>query len=273
VITPVAPPTTTTVFSSVTLAATTDSGLPVVYSVDPTTTAGSCSLVGSTVTFTNVGTCVIDINQPGDSTYAPAPQVQKLITIGAVAPSVKVALSISSARFGQIARATASITVASGVVAGAVQFSVDGKALGSAQPVVNGVATSPALIGANGRPLVPGAHRIGAVFTPSDSVMYMAVSATASHSVRKAGTKLSLVVHPKTITATVLTVAPGVALASGTVTFKVSGKVVGRAMLHNRVATLKYVLKKGQSKFVTAIYGGNANLLGSSSARAIVKSR
>ncbi|HEY5120111.1 MAG TPA: hypothetical protein VII84_00880 [Acidimicrobiales bacterium] len=43
-------------------------------------------------------------------------------------------------------------------------------------------------------------------------------------------------------------------------------------MLRSRVATLNYVLKKGQIRLVTTVYGGTANLLGSSSSRAIVKS-
>jgi len=59
-----------------------------------------------------------------------------------------------------------------------------------------------------------------------------------------------------------------VAVATGTVTFKVAGKVVGRAALHNRVATLRYVVKVGQAKFVTASYAGSKSLLASSSVRA-----
>ncbi|HXW78863.1 MAG TPA: hypothetical protein VEJ84_05160 [Acidimicrobiales bacterium] len=61
------------------------SGNPVVFSVDPSSASGACNVSGTdgaTVDYTGVGTCVIDANQPGNATYAPAPQVQQDITVG-----------------------------------------------------------------------------------------------------------------------------------------------------------------------------------------------
>jgi hypothetical protein len=40
-----------------------------------------CYLSGSTVYYVNLGKCVIDANQPGNATWAAAPQVQLTITI------------------------------------------------------------------------------------------------------------------------------------------------------------------------------------------------
>ena len=65
------------------------SGNPVVFSVDPTSDPGVCSvsgLNGTTVNYTNGdggngGSCVIDANQDGNGTYAAAPQVQRTITV------------------------------------------------------------------------------------------------------------------------------------------------------------------------------------------------
>jgi hypothetical protein len=62
------------------IAAVADSGLPVVFSVDPSS-AGVCVVMGTTVLPLAEGTCVIDANQPGDDTFAPAAQVQQAFTV------------------------------------------------------------------------------------------------------------------------------------------------------------------------------------------------
>jgi uncharacterized protein YodC (DUF2158 family) len=64
--------------------ATASSGLPVVLSIDATATS-KCSISGSTsgstVTFTAIGTCVIDASQPGNANWNPAPQAQQSVDI------------------------------------------------------------------------------------------------------------------------------------------------------------------------------------------------
>ena len=56
------------------------SGNPVTFSIDPA--SGSvCSISGSTVTFDNPGTCVIDANQAGGAGYQAAPQAQQTVTV------------------------------------------------------------------------------------------------------------------------------------------------------------------------------------------------
>jgi uncharacterized repeat protein (TIGR01451 family) len=57
------------------------SGLPVVLTIDSTST-GVCAINNGSVTFTDTGTCTIDANQGGDATYAPAPQVQQAFAVG-----------------------------------------------------------------------------------------------------------------------------------------------------------------------------------------------
>jgi hypothetical protein len=56
------------------------SGNPVVFSVDPSG-ASVCSVSGAAVTFNQVGTCVIDANQPGNDRYQPASQAQQDIAV------------------------------------------------------------------------------------------------------------------------------------------------------------------------------------------------
>src|SRR5207248_2137493 len=80
VFTSTAPADATVGGAAYTISAVADSGLPVVFSVDPTS-AGVCVVMGTTVLPLGEGTCVIDANQPGDRTYAAASQVQQAFTI------------------------------------------------------------------------------------------------------------------------------------------------------------------------------------------------
>ena len=54
------------------------SGNPVVFSIDSTST-GTGSISGSTLTVTGAGTFVLDANQAGNSNYNAAPQVQQTL--------------------------------------------------------------------------------------------------------------------------------------------------------------------------------------------------
>jgi hypothetical protein len=64
------------------------SGNPVVFTVDPVSGPGACTVSGSTVTYAAIGTCVIDANQAGNGHYAGAPQVQRTITVNGLAQSI-----------------------------------------------------------------------------------------------------------------------------------------------------------------------------------------
>ena len=55
------------------------SGNPVVLTVDAASTAGACTISGSTVSFTGVGTCVVDANQAGNANYAAAVQFRMIV--------------------------------------------------------------------------------------------------------------------------------------------------------------------------------------------------
>jgi hypothetical protein len=79
------PPASGTVGTATTLVAPGGaSGNPVVFTVDPSTAAGICSVSGTNgtaLTFTGAGTCVIDADQAGNANYLPAPQVQQSIAV------------------------------------------------------------------------------------------------------------------------------------------------------------------------------------------------
>ena len=71
--------------SGYTPAATASSSLTVAITLDGT--SSGCSLSGGVVSFTAVGTCVIDANQVGNANYTAAPQVQQSIIVAAVTPT------------------------------------------------------------------------------------------------------------------------------------------------------------------------------------------
>jgi hypothetical protein len=64
------------------------SGDPVVFTVDPVSGPGVCTVSGSTVTYTAIGSCVIDANQAGNGHYTDAPQVQRTVTVNGIAQSI-----------------------------------------------------------------------------------------------------------------------------------------------------------------------------------------
>lgn len=68
-----------------TLSASSSYGLPVSFSVDPSSTRDACRISGSTVTYTAPGTCVIDADQPGTDLIPAASTVQRTVLVGAVA--------------------------------------------------------------------------------------------------------------------------------------------------------------------------------------------
>jgi hypothetical protein len=64
------------------------SGNPVIFSIDPFSALGACSLSGNTVSFTAPGPCIVDANQAGNANYLPAPQAQQSFTIGQASQSI-----------------------------------------------------------------------------------------------------------------------------------------------------------------------------------------
>jgi hypothetical protein len=68
------------------LVATASSGLPVTFTVDPSSGAGVCSVAQDTVTYTATGTCVIDAAQAGDASFLAASPVSRIIVVSAPTP-------------------------------------------------------------------------------------------------------------------------------------------------------------------------------------------
>ena len=96
------------------------SGNPVVFSVDPASGPGVCTVSGATVTYTAAGSCVIDANQAGTGRYADAPQVQRTITVNAIPQSISFAAPASGT-----VRGSAVLSATGGGSGDPVVFSVD----------------------------------------------------------------------------------------------------------------------------------------------------
>jgi Listeria-Bacteroides repeat domain (List_Bact_rpt) len=62
------------------------SGIGVTLSIDPSASS-VCSVSGSSVSMIGIGTCVIDANQAGNASWAPAPQVQQSFPVVQATPS------------------------------------------------------------------------------------------------------------------------------------------------------------------------------------------
>ncbi|HWU22856.1 MAG TPA: Ig-like domain repeat protein, partial [Nocardioides sp.] len=232
-------------------------GNPVTFSVGSGTTGAACSITGTTVSFDHVGTCVLDADQAGDDDYSAAPQVEQTVTVDAVATSVSVVLGDTETVFGQTTTATATVGDA---LDGTVQFSVDGDPVGAPATVTDGQATSPEIGG-----LAPGAHAVGARFTPADQTTYGTSDATPQTlTVDQALTTSTLKLRADSLEVTVAPVAPGAGTPTGTVTFSVDGNPVGSAALASGVGTLSYTLPTGKADQVSVQYAGDTDFLASS---------
>ena len=259
VITVVPPSTPPSVGGTVELSATASSGLPVAYAVDPAS-SGVCTLSGTTLSFTSVGTCVVDLSQPGDGLYAAAPVVQQSFSVAGLAARVTLRLAPARPHYGQRTVASAVVSVAGTTPAGSVQFWVDGYALGHAVTVTGARATSAPLRNATAALLGPGRHVVRATYTPADPTRYASAKATAAVQVVRATTRLRLVLGPSTVRVVVASAGPAAATPAGRVRLMIGGRVVGLLTLKGGVATMGVAVPGGVR--VQATYLGDGRYAG-----------
>ncbi|HXU45065.1 MAG TPA: Ig-like domain-containing protein, partial [Thermoanaerobaculia bacterium] len=96
--------------------ATATSGLTVTFTIDASAST-VCTIAGSTVSFIGAGTCVINANQAGDASYAPAPQVQQTFAVTkndqtiTFTSTVPASAKVSGPTYNVTATATSGLTV------------------------------------------------------------------------------------------------------------------------------------------------------------------
>lgn len=64
------------------------SGNPVTFAIDAASGAGVCTVSGSTVSFAAPGTCIVNANQAGNTSYLAAAQVQQAIAVAKIAQTI-----------------------------------------------------------------------------------------------------------------------------------------------------------------------------------------
>ncbi|AWC68639.1 hypothetical protein CA606_20080 [Caulobacter vibrioides] len=108
-------------------AATATSGLAVAFALDASSTG--CSLSGGVVSFTGVGTCVLNANQAGDASFQAASQVQQSFAVAAAAAAQTITFTSTAPTNAQASGATytPTATATSGL---AVAFALDGASTG-----------------------------------------------------------------------------------------------------------------------------------------------
>jgi hypothetical protein len=90
------------------------SGNPVVFSVDPNSSpSDACSVSGTTVTFVNAGSCVIDANQAGNGAYSAAPQVSQTVSVSPATTTTTTTTSTNTTSTNTTGSTTATTAAAS----------------------------------------------------------------------------------------------------------------------------------------------------------------
>jgi hypothetical protein len=114
------------------------SGNPVTFGVDASSTSSACTISHATVTFGQLGRCVIDANQAGDARYQRAPQAQQAITVNGIPQSI----TITSKPPGDVYQGVTYVVTAKGGGSGnPVTFGVDASSTGSACTISHATVT------------------------------------------------------------------------------------------------------------------------------------
>jgi hypothetical protein len=116
--------------------ATATSGDRVVITLDATSTG--CSLKGGKVSFTGAGTCRVDFNDAGNSSFAAASQVQQSITVAVTGHKTQAAITLTS--ISGIVGRTLTLTSQGGSGTGGLSYAVT--SVGTAGCSISGTALS-----------------------------------------------------------------------------------------------------------------------------------
>ncbi|MBN8886222.1 MAG: SBBP repeat-containing protein [Rudaea sp.] len=245
---------------------------PVTFSVDGGATAGACSLAGSSVSFTGVGTCIIDANQAGNANYAAAAQVQQVVTINKASGALTMKSSANPSLFSHDITFTATVTPASGSTppTGTIAFT-DGAATLCANANLSGGSAS-----CSTRALAVGTHTIQASY--SGDAINLASSATLMQIVDKDATTITLTASPNpagagqtvTLMATVYGDPPAGTVVFYDGTVQIGTGVLAAASATSSVATFSINTLTPGMHNLSANYIGDGNNQASASAAVAV---
>lgn len=162
------------------VADTSTSQLPVVTTIDPSSST-ICSISNGTITFTSGGTCTINANQPGNANYSAAAQVQQGFSITANSTLVfSVAGGATTATYRQALGLTATVSPT-----GKVTFYQQGKAI----PGCKGIIGSGSVV-CNWKPAQKSTITLSVKFVPNNSLLATRTAGPLTVSVgRRTGTR------------------------------------------------------------------------------------
>jgi hypothetical protein len=251
------PPNSGTPTGNVTVTA---AGTPLVL----TLSGGQASFTTSTLP---VGQDAILASYNGDNNFNAASGASFTESVSAPGTTITLTSSANPSVFGQLVTFTAVVSASSGTPTGTVNFAVDG---GSAIPASlnSGQATfSTAALGIGG-------HSITATYIPDNNNFTGSGPVSLTQNVSQGTTTTTLTSSPNpstpgqpvTFTATVK-VATGTGTPTGTVTFKDNGTPIGTGnLIPGGTATFTTSTLTTGSHNITAVYGGDTNFAGSTSA-------
>ncbi len=156
--------------AAITLTATASSGLPVSFSI----LSGPARVAGTTLSITGGGTIVIAADQPGNASYAPAPEVTRTVIVTFGTPTVTLSAAPNPVFLHNPVTLAATVSSPAGIPTGTVTF-LDGTAPIGSAPLTAGQAAVTIST------LALGPHTITAVYsgdtnfasTPSPAVIVL----------------------------------------------------------------------------------------------------
>jgi hypothetical protein len=234
---------------------------------DGVNSLGTAAINGGTASVTTsalaVGTHFITASYSGDGTYSgsTSSSLTQTVYVGTVNTTTTLTSSLNPSAYGQQVMFTATISPSSGAT-GTVTFMDGASTLGASALNASGVATL------STSSLAVGTHSITAQYS-GDGSHSSSASSPLSQIVSKAGTTTTLSSSsnpsksgsPVTFTATV-----SASSASGSVQFFDGSTSLGTVPLTSGMASLTTSTLGGGKHSITAVYSGDANFAGSTSA-------
>lgn len=234
-----------------------------------TVTVGSSGTATYTSSAFTVATHPITAVYSGDSNYAGSTSAAFSQVVEKAATKTSLASSTNPSTFGESVTLTATVAAlapGSGTPTGTVQF-YDGTTLLGSHGLTSGVA---ALVTTK---LATGTNSITAVYVATADYL-TSTSSALSQVVDKANTAVTLAAAPNpstsgstvTFTATVTVKAPGVGTPTGTVTFMDGATELDSGTVSSKKATFATASLAAGTHSITAVYSGDSNFSGNTSA-------